>query len=333
MLVDGTWTGEWHPTEGAREDGRFKRWNADFRNWVTADGSPGPSGEGGFRAEAGRYHLVAAYACPWASRTLIARELKGLTAVIGVTFTQAEWSREGWRIADEERASLARIGLDVEFVHQIYARADPRVSGRASVPLLWDRRRATIVSNESADILRMLDSGFGDLADDDLVLCPADLKAEIEELNAWIYPSLNNGVYRAGFAASQQAYDEAFADVFDALDRLEARLDASGPFLLGERLTEVDVRVFVTLVRFDAVYHSLFKCNLRRIADYAGLSAFLQRIIAIPNVGRTVDIDHIKRNYYSNRFANPSGIVPRGPALGFLDAQAGDRAAPRDPLP
>ena len=331
MLVNGTWTGEWHPTEGAREDGRFKRWDACFRDWVTVDGSPGPSGEGGFRAEAGRYHLVAAYACPWASRTLIARELKGLTAVIGVTFTQAEWSREGWRIADDEQAALAKIGLNVEFVHQIYARANPCVSGRASVPLLWDRRRATIVSNESADILRMLDSGFGELADDGLTLRPADLEAEIDELNAWIYPSLNNGVYRAGFASTQQAYEEAFADVFAALDRLEARLAVSGPFLLGERFTEADVRVFVTLVRFDAVYHGLFKCNLRRVADYARLSAFLERIVAIPEVGRTVNIDHIKRNYYSNRFANPSGIVPRGPALGFLDAHAGDRAAPRDP--
>ena len=323
MLVDGTWTGEWHPTEGAREDGRFKRWDARFRSWVTVDGSPGSSGEGGFRAEAGRYHLVASHACPWASRTLIARELKGLTGVVGVTFTQAEWSREGWRIADDERAGLAAIGLDVEFVHEIYARADPRVSGRASVPLLWDKRRATIVSNESADILRMLDSGFGRLADDGLILCPVDLKAEIDALDAWIYPSLNNGVYRAGFAETQEAYEDAFEDVFDALDRLEARLAAVGPFLLGERFTEADVRVFVTLVRFDAVYHGLFKCNLRRIADYLRLAGFLERVIAIPGVGKTVNIDHIKRNYHSNRFANPSGIVPRGPALGFLDMQEG----------
>ena len=313
MLVNGRWDGEWHPTKGANEGGSFRRWDAAFRNWITPDGDPGPTGGGGFAAEGGRYHLVVAYACPWASRTLIARQLKGLTDVIGVSFAQAEWSDEGWRIADQERAGLASAGLDTEYVHQIYSRADPHISGRASVPVLWDKRRRTIVNNESADILRMLNSAFAGLVDAGPDLCPEDLREEIDALNAKVYAKLNNGVYRAGFAAEQAAYEEAFADVFATLDTLEARLAAQGPFLFGERLTEADIRVFVTLARFDAVYHGLFKCNLRKITDYANLNTFMWRVYKVPGVAETVNIDHIKRNYYSNRAANPSGIVPLGP--------------------
>ena len=313
MLMDGRWTGDWHPTKGANDSGRFERWDAAFRNWITPDGEAGPTGEGGFRAEDGRYHLIVAYACPWASRTLIARKLKGLAEIIGVSFAQAEWSSQGWRIADEERPGLAAIGLDVEYVHQIYARADQHASGRASVPVLWDKTRQTIVSNESADILRMLNSAFIDLADTGPDLYPAHLRTDIDALNKLVYASLNNGVYRAGFAASQAAYEEAFADVFATLDILEARLTKFAPFLFGETLTEADIRVFVTLVRFDAVYYGLFKCNLRRITDYANLSSYMLRVFQVPGVGETVNIDHIKRNYYSNRAANPSGIVPLGP--------------------
>ncbi len=322
MLLDGEWSGDWDATTGANENGRFERWHAGFRNWITPDGRPGPSGGAGFQAEPDRYTLVVSYACPWASRTLVAREIKNLTEIVGIVFTQPEWSRRGWRIADYERPRLAKIGLDVEFVHEIYSRTDPHVSGRASVPVLWDRRRMTIVNDESADILRMINAGFGDLADDRVDLYPADLQGAIDDLNAWVYPSLNNGVYRAGLASTQQAYEEAFADVFDALDRLEGQLAVSlGPFLFGARFTEADIRVFVTLVRFDVVYHGLFKCNRRRIVDYAGLNAFLERVAAIPGVRETVDVDHIKRNYYSNRAANPSGIVPLGPALTWLPAR------------
>ena len=320
MLVDGRWIGDWHPTKGADEGGSFRRWDSAFRNWITPDGSAGPTGEGGYKAEPGRYHLILSYACPWASRTFMARELKKLTCVIGVTFTQAEWSKQGWRIADDERSALASIGLDVEFVHEIYARADPHVSGRASVPVLWDRKRATIVNNESNDILRMLNSGFGDLADNRLDLCPSGLQEKIDELNECVYRSLNNGVYRAGFAPTQQAYEEAVVDVFDALEKLERQLAASsGPFLFGAQLTEADIRVFVTLVRFDVVYYSLFKCNLRRLADYARADGFLAHVANIPEVRRTVRIDHIKRNYYSNLTANPTGIVPIGPQPTWVD--------------
>ena len=313
MLVDGHWDGEWHPTKGANESGSFERWDAAFRNWITPDGSAGPTGDDGFAAERDRYHLIVAYACPWASRTLMARKLKGLTDIIDVSFAQAEWSDEGWRIADEERPGLAAAGLDAEYVHQIYSCADPHISGRASVPVLWDKRRKTIVNNESADILRMLNSAFANLVDTGPDLYPEDLREAIDALNAQVYAKLNNGVYRAGFAAEQAAYEEAFADVFATLDMLEARLADQGPFFFGERLTEADVRVFVTLVRFDAVYHGLFKCNLRRITEYASLNAFMWRVYEVPGVAETVNIEHIKRNYYSNRAANPSGIVPLGP--------------------
>ena len=313
MLVNGRWDGDWHPTKGANESGRFERWDAAFRNWITPDGAAGPTGESGFAAEEGRYHLVLAYACPWASRTLMARELKGLSALIGVSFAQAEWSSEGWRIADEERSGLAAVGLDVEFAHHIYTRADPNASGRASVPILWDRRRQTIVNNESADILRMLNSAFAGLVDRGPDLYPEDLRADIDALNRRVYPTLNNGVYRTGFAANQAAYEDACRDVFAMLDALEAHLDRAGPFLFGERLTEADIRVFVTLVRFDAVYYGLFKCNLRRVVDYPGLKRYVRLLREIPGVEATVNIDHIKRNYYSNRAANPSGIVPLGP--------------------
>ena len=313
MLVNGRWDGDWHPTKGANESGRFERWDAGFRNWITPDGAPGPTGEGGFAAESDRYHLVLAYACPWASRTLMARKLKGLTELIGVSFAQAEWSEQGWRIADAERAGLAAIGLDVEFVHQVYSRARPDVSGRASVPVLWDKHRGTIVNNESADILRMLNSAFAGLVDEGPDLYPEDLHEQIDALNKRTYTLLNNGVYRAGFAGSQSAYEEAFNDVFATLDMLESRLAERGPFLFGDRLTESDIRIFVTLVRFDAVYYGLFKCNLRRIVDYPHLHVYMRRVLAVPGVEETVCIDHIKRNYYSNRAGNPSGIVPLGP--------------------
>jgi putative glutathione S-transferase len=308
MLVNGKWSANWQPVQAKDDKGGFVRQTSSFRNWVTPDGSAGPTGAAGFRAEAGRYHLYVALICPWASRTLIGRTLKGLEKVISVSVVEPELTDEGWRFASPDPLSGAT------YMHEIYTRADPQISGRATVPVLWDKQNDTIVNNESADILRMLNSGFGDLASDRFNLYPEALRSEIDALNDFIYPRLNNGVYRAGFATTQAAYDDAFADVFGALDTLEARLEGQS-FLVGDRLTETDIRAFVTLVRFDAAYHGLFKTNLKRIADYPNLSAYMLRILAIEGVRETVSIDHIKRGYYSIKALNPGGIVPRGPHI------------------
>ncbi|MEO9631899.1 MAG: glutathione S-transferase family protein [Sulfitobacter sp.] len=307
MLRDGKWVADWQPVQAKDDKGGFVRQTSSFRHWVTPDGSAGPTGEGGFKAEAGRYHLYVALICPWASRTLIARKLKGLEDVISVSVVEPDLSDQGWHFGDPTEAEGA------SYMHEIYTRADPTISGRATVPVLWDKKRGTIVNNESADILRMLNSGFGDLADHSIDLYPADLREDIEALNDRIYPSLNNGVYRAGFATTQVAYEEAFCEVFAMLDELEERLGDGRGFLLGGRFTEADVRLFVTLVRFDVAYHGLFKCNLRRVADYPALSRYQARILAIPGVRDTVKIDHIKRGYYSIKALNPTGIVPLGP--------------------
>jgi putative glutathione S-transferase len=305
MLVNGRWSANWHPVQATDSKGGFVRQVSGFRNWITPDGAPGLTGEGGFRAECDRYHLFVALICPWASRTLIARAIKGLS-FISVSILEPEVTEQGWRFVD---------GPDT-YLHEIYTRANPAYTGRATVPVLWDRQRETIVNNESADIVRMFNSGFGDLADPSIDLYPARLRGEIDTINDRIYHQLNNGVYRAGFATTQPAYEEAFADVFGTLDMLEDRLSA-GPFLFGEALTEADVRLFVTLIRFDAAYHGLFKCNLRQLADYPNLSAYLRRLLDVPGVRETVSIDHIKRGYYSIRALNPNGIVPVGPALDF----------------
>lgn len=321
MLVNGHWAGSWHPLQAKDEKGGFVRQTSSFRHWVTPEGAPGPTGEGGFQAESGRYHLYVALICPWASRTLIARNLKGLQDVISISVVEPALTDQGWRFGDYPGANRDEVN-GATYLHEIYTRADPGISGRATVPLLWDKRRGTIVNNESADILRMMNSGFGDFADTSLDLYPADLAPEIDALNAQIYPRLNNGVYRAGFATTQLAYEEAFGSVFAMLDELEKRLSDGRAYLLGNRFTEADIRLFVTLVRFDAAYHGLFKCNLRRIADYPGLSAYLDRVLALPGVGETVDLDHIKRGYYSIKALNPSGIVPLGPALPEVRAAA-----------
>jgi putative glutathione S-transferase len=316
MLVDGKWTADWHPVQATDAKGGFVRQISGFRNWITPDGSAGPTGEGGFKAEAGRYHLYVALICPWASRTLIGRALKKLDEAISVSVVEPALSEQGWRFGDYPGAERDLLN-SATYLHEIYTSADPHYTGRATVPVLWDKERGTIVNNESAEILRMLNSGFGPLADDTVDLYPEDLRVEIDALNERIYPRLNNGVYRTGFATTQIAYEEAFAEVFAMLDELETRLDDRGPFLFGERLTEADVRLFVTLIRFDAAYHGLFKCNLRRLADYAGLSRYLCRILSVPGIRETVNIDHIKRGYYSIKALNPTGIVPVGPQLPF----------------
>ncbi len=315
MLVNGKWMAKWDPVQAKDEQGGFVRQVSTFRNRITPDGSAGPTGQAGFRAEPGRYHLYVALICPWACRTLMARKLKRLEDVISVSIVEPELTDEGWRFA---------AGADsvngATYMHEIYTRADPAVNGRATVPVLWDKLTRTIVSNESADILRIFNSGFGTLAGGP-DLYPADLAAEIDALNDAIYPALNNGVYRAGFATTQAAYASAFHDVFAMLDTLEARLSDGRTWLHGNRLTETDIRTFVTLARFDAAYHGLFKCNLRRLADYPQLTAFTARVYALPGIADTVNIDHIKRGYYSIKALNPNGIVPLGPMLDWLAPQ------------
>ena len=311
MLVNGKWTRTWDPVQKADEKGRFLRQVSSFRNWITPDGSPGPTGEGGFRAEAGRYRLYVALICPWASRTLVARSLKRLDDLIPVTVVSPALTDEGWAFGGYPGADADPL-FGAAHLHEIYTRADPVFTGRATVPVLWDTKRNVMVNNESADILRMFDTAFDGLVPGTPRLYPADLAAEIDALNLRLYEKLNNGVYRAGFATTQLAYDEAVAGVFEMLDELEDRL--TGDYLFGERLTETDIRAFVTLIRFDAAYHGLFKTNLRQIADYPRLSAYLERILRLPGVRGTVNLDHITRGYYGIKALNPTGIRPVNPA-------------------
>jgi putative glutathione S-transferase len=310
MLVNGKWTADWHPVQASDDQGRFVRQTSSFRNWITPDGAPGPTGTGGFKAEGGRYRLYVALICPWASRTLMARRLKGLENLIAVTVVNPVLTAEGWGFGGFAGAMADPLHAATH-LHQLYTRADDSFTGRATVPVLWDEQTDTMVSNESADILRMFNSAFAGLVPDTPDLYPANLAAEIDSLNDAIYGALNNGVYKAGFAATQAAYDEAVAGVFAMLDQLETRL--TGDWLFGDRFTETDIRLFVTLIRFDAAYHGLFKTNLRRIADYPRLSAYMARVLNLPGLRDTVNIDHIKAGYYSIKALNPTGIVPAGP--------------------
>lgn len=320
MLVNGIWQNNWHPVQAKDEQGRFVRQTSAFRNWITPDGAPGPTGTGGYVAEKGRYRLYVALICPWASRTLIARKLKGLDDFIAVTVVNPVLGEEGWRFGGYPGADADPV-FGATWMHEIYTHADPQVNGRATVPVLWDEKTGTIVSNESADILRMFNTAFADQVPETVDLYPEDLRLQIDAWNPEIYDQLNNGVYKAGFASTQLAYDEAVAGVFAMLDRLEDALQ--GPFLFGDRVTETDIRLFVTLIRFDAAYHGLFKTNLRRIADYPRLTAFLRQMLALPGVRETVNLDHIKAGYYSIKALNPSGIVPAGPD--HVAALLGDR--------
>jgi putative glutathione S-transferase len=314
LLVDGRWHDVWYDTKASQ--GRFVRSESQFRNWVTADGSPGPSGRGGFRAEPGRYHLYVAFACPWAHRTLIVRTLKGLESTIGLSAVHSHMGAEGWTFAPGPETIPDAVNR-VERLYELYTLADPRYSGRATVPVLWDTQQRTIVSNESAEILRMLNGAFDGVGARPGDLYPEDLRAEIDELNAFIYPHVNNGVYRAGFATTQEAYEEAASAVFAALDELENRL-ATRRYLTGDRFTEADVRLFTTLIRFDPVYHGHFKCNRRRIVDYTNLWGFVRDVYQMPGIADTVHIDFITRHYYgSHATVNPSGIVPIGPELHY----------------
>ncbi|MBW0149101.1 glutathione S-transferase family protein [Marinobacter arenosus] len=312
MLVNGVWKENWQPVQAKDEQGRFIRQTSPFRNWITPDGSAGPTGTGGFRAEKGRYHLYVAYICPWASRALMVRELKGLKDLVGITVVNPRLTDQGWQFggypgADEDSLNGAR------YMHELYTRADPTISGRATVPVLWDKQTETIVNNESADVVRMLNSAFSGIVDQGPDLYPEDLASDIDSLNAYLYTDLNNGVYQAGFASSQAAYDEAHTRVFAALDELEARLADGRTYLFGGRLTETDIRLFVTLVRFDAAYHGLFKCNRNTLQAMPRLHAYMHRILKLDGIASTVNLDHIKAGYYSIKALNPTGIVPAGP--------------------
>ncbi len=324
MLIDGQWHDVWYATKST--GGRFVRKNAAFRNWITSDGSAGPTGEGGFNAEAGRYHLYVSLACPWAHRTLIMRALKGLQDMISVSVVHWLMLERGWSFADG--AGVIPDTVDhAEFMHQIYTAADPRYSGRVTVPVLWDKQRRTIVNNESSEIIRILNSAFNAIGARPGDYYPQALRGDIDAVNARIYDTLNNGVYKAGFATTQAAYEEAVVPLFETLDWLEERL-ADRRFLFGDSLTEADIRLFTTLIRFDVVYFGHFKCNIRRLVDYPNLSAYARDVYQWPGIAGTVNFEHIKRHYYeSHRSINPSGIVPVGPAIDFTSPHGRERLA------
>jgi len=314
LLVDGVWQDEQHSAR--TPDGRFVRPTTRFRNWVTEDGGPGPTGEGGFAAARGRYHLYVALPCPWAHRTVIMRMLKGLEDVVSMSVLEPLYGPHGWRFGTSPGTVPDSVNGASELA-EIYLRADPRYTGRVSVPALWDKERRTIVNNESAEIIRMLNGAFGRFTNVRTDYYPPALREEIDRVNALVYENVNNGVYRAGFATAQEAYEEAFRALFRVLDELERRL-ARQRYLAGGDITEADWRLFTTLVRFDAVYYSHFKCNLRRIIDYPNLSNYLRDLYQQEGVAATVNMDHIKRHYYSSqRHVNPTGIVPLGPQLDF----------------
>ena len=307
LLQNGQWVDQWYDTKSTK--GEFRRKASTFRNWITPDGSAGPTGVGGFKAEPGRYHLYVSYACPWAHRTLIFRALKELEDYIDVTVVDPIMLENGWELEDPLN------GFD--YLYQVYLHADAGYEGRVTVPVLWDKHQHTIVSNESAEIIRMFNSAFNDLTGNYTDYYPEPLREEIDALNERIYDCVNNGVYRAGFATSQSAYESAFARLFDALDWLEALLTQQR-YLTGAQLTEADWRLFTTLIRFDAVYYGHFKCNLRQLADYPAISAYVRELYQVPGVAKTVHFDHIKTHYYSSHTSiNPTRIVPVGPELDF----------------
>jgi len=316
LLVDGVWHDKWYDT--TKSSGRFERSAAQFRNWVTRDGSPGPSGKGGFKPESGRYHLYVCFACPWAHRTLIFRALKGLETHISLSATHWHMAEQGWTFAPGDGVIPDPIH-DAQYMHQVYTAADPNYSGRVTVPVLWDKQQRIIVSNESPEIIRMLNSAFDALpgVDASLDFYPQPLRAEIDAVNERIYRTVNNGVYRAGFATAQAPYDEAVGELFDSLEWLEARL-ARRRYVAGDSITEADWRLFTTLLRFDPVYHTHFKCNLRRLVDYPHLWNYTRELFQVPGVAPTVRLDHIKKHYWgSHRTINPSGLVPIGPAIDY----------------
>ena len=323
QLIKGQWVSD-EVAASEMRGGSFHREPTRFHGWLTADGGPGPDGQPGLRAEPGRFQLFVSYLCPWASRTLMMRSLKGLTDLVAVAIAEPVIGDNGWTFVPPADAGAAVPPLD--HLHRLYTASDPVYSGKVSVPVLWDRQDGRIVNNESADIVRMFNTAFDGLTGNRLDLYPADLRPQIDVWNARIYDNLNNGVYRAGFARAQSAYEGAVRDVFDTLDALEAHLE-NNRYLAGQWLTEADIRLFVTLVRFDAAYHGAFKCNIRRLADYPALSAYLREIYQWPGIADTVKVDQIKQGYYGIERVNPTRIVPLGPELDFT-APHGREALP-----
>ncbi|MEI5999671.1 glutathione S-transferase family protein [Paraburkholderia bengalensis] len=314
LLVNGQWQDKWYDT--ASTGGRFVRTDAVFRNWVTPDGDAGPSGSAGFEAEAGRYHLYVSLACPWAHRTLIMRALKGLEDMISVSVVNWLMLADGWTFDDGPGVVPDPVN-HAPYLRDVYLAADRRYTGRVTVPILWDKHERTIVNNESSEIIRMLNSAFDEIGAEPGDFYPPPLRAEIDAINARVYDTVNNGVYKSGFATTQRAYEEAVVPLFETLDWLEQKLSTQR-FLTGNRLTEADIRLFTTLIRFDAVYVGHFKCNLRRIADYPNLSAYTRDIYQHRGIAGTVNFEHIKRHYYeSHGSVNPTGIVPLGPLQDF----------------
>ncbi|WP_170377493.1 glutathione S-transferase family protein [Ruegeria atlantica] len=316
LLVDGKWHDTWYDTEST--GGAFKRSAAQFRNWLTADGSAGPSGKDGFKAEPDRYHLYVSHACPWAHRTLIFRELKGLSDLISVSVVHPDMLDKGWTFETDDHGATGDTLYGFDYAHQIYTKADPAYSGRVTVPILWDKQQQTIVSNESSEIIRMFNTAFDGTTGNTDNYWPEAMRDEIEEVNARIYSDINNGVYKSGFATTQQAYDAAVHPLFDTLDWLEDRL-ARNRYLMGDQVTEADWRLFTTLIRFDPVYHLHFKCNKRRLIDYPNLWAYTRELYQWPGVAQTVNMNHIVRHYhYSHETINPSRIIPVNPSLDYL---------------
>ncbi|WP_353341330.1 glutathione S-transferase family protein [Pelagimonas sp. KU-00592-HH] len=317
LLVDGKWHDTWYDTKSS--GGKFIRSEAQFRNWITTDGSAGPSGEGGFAAESGRYHLYVSYACPWAHRTLIFRQLKGLSDHISVSVVHPDMLTEGWTFETDDHGATGDTLFGSSHAHQIYTRADATYSGRVTVPILWDKQRNTIVSNESSEIIRMLNSAFDHITGNTHDYWPEDMREPIECINERIYDTFNNGVYKCGFATSQEAYDAAITPLFDTLDWLEDIL-SEHRYLLGDVLTEADWRLFTTLIRFDPVYHLHFKCNRRRLIDYPNLRAYTRELYQMPGIAETVNMQHIVRHYhYSHDTINPHRIIPINPDLNYTE--------------
>ena len=317
LLVDGIWHDTWYDTKSS--GGKFERAAAKFRNWITADGTAGPSGQGGFKAESGRYHLYVSYACPWAHRALIFRALKGLTAHIAVSAVHPDMLTDGWTFETDNNGATGDALFGLPFARDIYTKADPQFSGRVTVPILWDTQRQTIVSNESSEIIRMFNSAFDAITGNTDDLWPQAMRDDIEIVNERIYNTFNNGVYRCGFATTQAAYDDAVTPLFDTLDWLEDRL-STRRYLMGDQLTEADWRLFTTLVRFDPVYHLHFKCNRKRIVDCPNLWAYTRELFQMEGVAQTVNMNHIVRHYhYSHDSINPHRIIPINPAIDFLE--------------